>query len=327
MQLLVLNGDDVRALLPMGECIGLMRGALALAPASGTVQPIRTGIPAPGGRGGMGLMPGAIDDPARLGIKIVTVFPGNHGGPLGSHQGMVLLFDAANGAPLAVIEARALTAIRTAAASAAATDVLARGETDVLAVLGCGDQGAAHLDALPRVRRFERLLVWGRDPDKTVAFAATQSKRLGRRIEAVGSVKEAARLADILCAVTSAAEPILEGAWLRPGHHLNLVGSSVPTTAEIDSQAVARGRWFVDYEPSARALSGEFRRAVAAGVIGEDHLLGAVGEVIAGTIPGRISEADITIFKSLGMAAEDLVTADFLLSAAEARGVGQRIEW
>ncbi|HEY5106077.1 MAG TPA: ornithine cyclodeaminase family protein [Caulobacteraceae bacterium] len=327
MNLRVLNGETVRAVLGMERCIPLMREAMMVAASGEAVQPVRTGVGAPDGRGGLGLMPGYIARPHRIGVKAVTVFPGNHGTTLGAHQGMVLLCDAANGRPIAIVEARAVTAIRTAAASAVATDVLARRNPGVLAVLGCGDQAAAHLEALPLVRDFERLVVWGRDSLRAAAFAAEQSHRLGRRIDVVESAQAAVTAADVICTTTAATEPVLLGAWLSAGQHLNVVGSSVPTTAEVDGEAVRRSRYFVDYEPSARALAGEFARAVKAGAVGDEHMLGAVGAVIAGTIAGRLDEADITLFKSLGMIAEDLIAADFAVHEAERLGVGSVVDW
>jgi len=327
MSLLILSADDVRSLLPMERCIALMREAFLLAASGGAVQPVRSGLATPDRRGGLGVMPGHIASPPRLGIKVVTVFPGNHGTALGSHQGMVLLFEASTGEPVAVIEARAITAVRTAAASAAVSDVLARADATALAVLGCGDQAAAHLEALALVRPFERLVVWGRDAGKARAFAETQSARLGRRIDAAASAREAVEGADVICTTTAAAEPIVEGAWLRAGQHLNVVGSSVPATSEIDIAAVAMARYFVDFEPSARALAGDFQRALAAGAVAEDHMLGEVGAVIAGRVPGRTGPADITLFKSLGMVAQDLVAADFVFGQAQARGIGRRVDW
>jgi ornithine cyclodeaminase len=327
MSLLILNADDVRSLLPMERCIPLMREAFVLAAGGGAVQPVRSGLQTPDRRGGLGVMPGYVASPPRLGIKVVTVFPGNHGTPLGSHQGMVLLFEASTGEPVAILEARAITAVRTAAASAAASDVLAVRDATSLAVLGCGDQAAAHLEALPLVRPFERVVVWGRDGGKARAFADAQAARLGRQVDAVASAREAVEGADVLCTTTAAAEPIVEGAWLRAGQHLNVVGSSIPATSEIDLTAVAMARYFVDFEPSARALAGDFQRALAAGAVGADHMVGEVGAVIAGELAGRTDPSDITLFKSLGMIAQDLIAADFAVREALARGVGARVEW
>jgi ornithine cyclodeaminase len=326
MAIQVINGAQVRALLPMDRCIGLMREAMALAIDDRARQPIRSTMPTPDGSGLIGLMPGFVPGPARLGVKVLTVFAGNHGSDLGSHQGMVLLFDAVSGEPRAIVEARQITAVRTAAASAVATDLLARPDARSLAVLGCGDQAAAHLEALPLVRGFERLSVWGRDFAKARAFAQAQSARLGREIDAVEEIEAAAR-ADVVCTCTAASEPIVFGAWLEGGQHLNLVGASVPSATEIDVAAVARSRYFVDFEPSARALAGDFRRARAAGAVGKDHLLGSIGEVMSGAVEGRRGASDITLCKSLGMIAEDLVAAGFVVAEAERLGVGQSVAW
>ncbi len=327
MSLRVLNGDAVRAVLGMEPCIALMREAMTLAANGEAVQPVRTGLAVPDGRGGLGVMPGYIARPHRIGVKAVTVFPGNHGTALGSHQGMVLLCDAANGQPLAIVEARAVTAIRTAAASAVATDVLARRGGGTLAILGCGDQAAAHLEALQLVRDFAHTVVWGRDGSKARTFADQQSRRLGRRIDVAQSAQAAIAAADVICTTTAAAEPVLFGEWLRQGQHLNVVGSSIPATAEVDSEAVLRSRYFVDYEPSARALAGEFARAVKAGVVGEHHMLGSIGEVLAGALAGRRDDDDITLFKSLGMIGEDLIAADFAVREAERLGLGCAVDW
>jgi ornithine cyclodeaminase len=327
MSLQIITAQEVRALLPMDRCIALMREAMALEARGGAVQPIRSGLQTPDRKGGLGVMPGHIANPAQLGVKVVTVFPGNHGTALGSHQGMVILFEADCGRPTAIVEARALTAVRTAAASAAASDVLANKDAATLAVLGCGDQAAAHLEALALVRDFQRTLVWGRDQAKAEAFAAAQSARLSREIGVVASVEQAAAVADVICTTTAAAEPVLKGAWLHEGQHLNVVGSSIPTTAEIDAEAVARSRYFVDFEASARALAGDFLLAVRAGAVGEDHLLGSVGQVITGALPGRTAASDITLFKSLGMIGEDIIAADFVVREAARRGIGTTVDW
>ncbi|HZL00921.1 MAG TPA: ornithine cyclodeaminase family protein [Caulobacteraceae bacterium] len=325
MTVRAINAEMVRELLPMDRCIELMGEAMTAGVAEGAVQPVRTGL-ASGPTGALGLMPGFLPAPARLGVKVVTVYPGNHGGPLGSHQGMVLLFDAASGAPTAIVEARELTAVRTAAASAVATDALARGDAESLAVFGCGDQASAHLEAMMLVRAFDRVMVWGRDHAKAGAFAERQSARLGRDVVAVRSARDAAA-ADVICTATAAAEPFLLGAWLEGGQHLNIVGSSIPTTSEIDIEAVACSRYFVDFEPSARALAGDFLRALERGAVKEDHIKGSIGQVLTGEIEGRTDPSETTLFKSLGMVAEDLVAAEFVVAEAERRGLGQVMAW
>ncbi len=332
MPIRIVNAHEVDRLLPMAECIRLMREAMPLAGAGGAVQPIRTALRLPDGRGLLGMMPGYL--PARpkavapqLGIKVVTVYPGNFGTNLGSHQGMVLLFDAADGRPLAIIEAREVTAIRTAASSAVATDVLAQRDAPVLAVFGYGEQATVHVEALRCVRDIRELILWGRNPAQATAFAAETGARFGIPARAVARVEDAAAAADILCTTTAAAEPYLKGAWLRPGQHLNVVGSSIPTTAEVDHDTVVRCRFYVDFRDSALALAGEFRRARDAGLVTDDHILGSIGDVLAGRAVGRLNPNDITLFKSLGMVSEDLVAARFVLEEAERLDVGRVVDF
>ena len=327
MQIRVLNATAVRALLPIGRCTELMRQAMSLVATEQTIQPIRQALYHPDRRGLLSVMPGYIGDPEWLGIKITAVFPANFGTAFGSHQGFVHLFETKNGAPRAIMDGREITAIRTAAATAVATDALARRDTKTLAIFGYGEQAHTHLEAVTKVRSFERALVWGRDFGRATRFAAAESAHHDLEITAVATAEVAAVAADVLCTTTAAKEPFFEARWLRPGQHLNVVGSSIPTTSEIDIETVARARLFVDFKDSALALAGDFRRAKEAGVVGDDHLLGSIGDVLTGRVVGRTSDQDITLFKSLGMVAEDLVSADYLLREAERQGVGQLIEW
>ena len=318
----VLDAGAVRELLPMEACIDLMRNAFRAEAENRAIQPIRQALPLPDGKGALGMMPGITSNPDWLGIKVVSVFPGNFGTELGSHQGPVLLFDSSDGRLRAMIDGREITAIRTAAASAAATDVLARTDARSLAVFGYGEQAHSHVAAIRAVRPITEVLVWGRDLDKASRFAAA----LGPHARAVTSPREASG-ADVLCLTTAAREPYFEGEWLSPGQHVNVVGSSLPSTSEIDSRTLARARLFVDYEPSARALGGDIRRALESGAIPEDHIVGSIGQVLTGAVRGRESADEITLFKSLGMIAEDLIAADHVLREAEARGVGVLIDF
>lgn len=318
----IIGADLVHHLLPYDECIALMRQAF-LAEADGrALQPIRQAMLMPSGKGLLSMMPGVIADPDWLGIKVMTVFPGNFGTELGSHQGPILLFDPDNGRLLAMIDGREVTAIRTAAASAAATDALANPDAASLGVFGYGEQARTHVAAIRAVRKVREVLVWGRDPARAEAFATD----LGEGVRAVATPWEAAS-ADILCLTTAAKEPYFEGAWLRPGQHVNVVGSSIPTTSEIDHETLVRSRVFVDFRDSALALGGDLRRALEAGAITSDHILGSVGSVLSGACAGRTSPQDITLFKSLGMVAEDLVACDHILRAAEAKGCGTIAEF
>jgi ornithine cyclodeaminase/alanine dehydrogenase-like protein (mu-crystallin family) len=322
----LLNATAVRELLPMAKCIPLMRRAFELVATGATIQPIRQGLWHPDHRGLIGWMPGYTANPEWLGVKVVTVYPGNFGTDYGSHQGMVLLFETTHGAPVAILDGREVTAIRTAAATAAATDALAGASVRTLGILGYGEQAAVHVEALLEVRRFDTVIVWGRDLERARRFAAEMSELHGARVSAVAEAHAAADC-DVVCTLTAAAEPILLAEWLRPGQHLNVVGSSIPTTSEVDEATIARGRLFVDFKDSALALAGDFRRAKAKGLVDDGHILGCVGDVLLGRVPARVSPGDITIFKSLGMASEDLIACDFVLNEAIRRNVGEVIQW
>jgi ornithine cyclodeaminase/alanine dehydrogenase-like protein (mu-crystallin family) len=319
----ILNAESVRTLLPMAECIPLMRAAFLTEAEGRAGQPIRANLPHPGGKGLLAWMPGSLTSPDWLGMKLLTIHPGNFGTEIGTHQGFVMLFDAANGRPVALMDAREITAIRTAAATAAATDLLAPPSASSLGIFGYGEQAATHLEAIKLVRRILEVRVWGRDLERSRAFIAHHAPEIGIAVE---DPEQAAKM-DILCLTTAAKEPYFEGNWLRPGQHLNAVGSSVPTTAEIDNITVARARFFVDFAESARALAGEYRRALEAGVIEPSHMLGSVGDVLAGRLIGRRGDSDITIFKSLGMVAEDLLVADYLLRKAQEMNVGTTVDF
>jgi ornithine cyclodeaminase len=327
MSLRILNAAQVRRLMPMDACIAAARQAMALTSDGQAVQPIRTKMDVPGGKGLLGMMPGAIAEPARLGIKVVSVFPGNFGTALASHQGAMLLFDPENGTPLAMLDAGAVTAIRTGAASGVATDVLANPDAHSLGVYGYGEQAESHIEAVRRVRPVRTVRVWGRDPARAEAFAARMAHETGLSVEARADPAALAAECELICTTTAAAEPFFKGAWLRPGQHLNVVGSSVPTTAEVDVATILGARVFADFKDSALALGGDIRRAIAAGIPADRFLAGEVGEVILGRLDGRTGADDITLFKSLGMVSEDLTAAWAAYQAAEAEGVGAVVDF
>ena len=325
-ELRLLNAAVVRQLLPMSDCIGLMRRAFEMVSTGGTIQPIRQAVLHPDGRGLLGWMPGYTATPEWLGVKVMSVFPGNFGTDLGSHQGMVLLFEPNRGAPVAIIDGREITAIRTAAATAAATDALAPTGARTLGIFGYGEQAQSHIEALLAVRPFESVRVWGRDADRARRFAADMTLLHEVPVTAVEQ-RPLAAACDVVCTTTAASQPILFEKWLRPGQHLNIVGSSIPTTSEVDEETIARGRLFVDFKDSTLALGGDFRGAKAKGLIGDDHIVGCVGDVLTGRIAARTDDSDITIFKSLGMVSEDLLACDFVLAEAIRLGIGQTVEW
>lgn len=353
MPLLYLDHEDVEHLLPMGECIAVMERTLAdLARGSG-VQPLRSVMWLDlGGRTGLlGMMPGQIgaaggepaagiggqppagaggEPPAAAGsgvagIKVITLLPGNRERGEESHLGMVLLFETDFGRPIAYLDAAAITAIRTAAVSAVATRLLARPEAGDLALLGAGVQAHTHLAALREVRRLRRVRVWSRRPESARTFAAEAGERHGLRIEAVAEPAAAVAGADIVCTLTSSRIPVLQGGWLAPGAHVNAVGSCTPAARELDSAAVARARLFVDRRESTVNESGDYLIPLREGAIGEHHILGEIGDLLLGKLEGRRDAADVTLFKSLGLAVEDLAAAHHIYRRAQAEGRGQRL--
>ncbi len=309
----------------MPACIDLMERTMIAVSRGDASLPIRSVVPV-GGANLMGVMPGRLAEPDCFGIKLVSLFPGNVAAGFSSHLGLVMLFEPEHGRPVALMDAGEITAIRTAAASGLATRLLARKGAGDLAILGAGEQARSHLEAMLAVRPLRRVRVWSHRPASAEAFAIAEGKRLGIAIETAPSVKAATAGADIICTVSKAREPILRGEWIAPGAHLNVVGSSIIGAAEIDTAAVRRACFFVDYRPSTLAEAGEFRRALDAGAITEDHIQGEIGEVAAGTVIGRRSAGDITLYKSLGIAAQDLAAAHLVLEAARADGVGQTVE-
>jgi ornithine cyclodeaminase len=302
------DAADVVALLDYPGCIGVMREAMIALSADPRPQPLRQIFKLDGGNQ-FGTMPGAVDGPAGFGCKIVSVFgTGGHS----RHQGLVIGFDPVSGAVACLADAEPVTQIRTACATAAATDALARADARVLAIYGTGLQAEAHLRAVPLVRQFDEIRLWGRSPDATRARAAILSETIGREIVAVADGRAAADGADVICTVSSSPTPILHGAWVAPGTHVNLVGSSYLGPVEADNDLVAAGRYIVDYRPGALAQASELAVARDAGLVDDGHVAAEIGEVLAGRIPGRRSADEITIYKSLGHIAQDLTAAHYL---------------
>jgi ornithine cyclodeaminase/alanine dehydrogenase-like protein (mu-crystallin family) len=327
MDIRVLRGAEVRELLPMAECIDLMQRTMIAVSEGRVVLPLRSILTMPGDRGMMGQMPGYLADPECFGVKLVSLIPRNKPPQYSSHLGLVLLFEAEHGQPVALVDAAEITAIRTAAASGLATRLLARSEAGDLALLGAGEQARSHLEAMLSVRALRRVRVWARDRDKAAAFAAEQGGKHGIAIETSPTVRDAVTGADLICTTTKARDPILEGDWLTPGVHLNVVGSSIAGAAEIDTSAVAKARFFVDRRESTVNEGGEYLRALKTGAITPAHILGEIGEVANGSKIGRTSPLDVTLYKSLGIAPQDLASAHHVLMKARAAGVGQVIDF
>lgn len=309
-----ISREEVRQRLPFEVCIPLVREAMLALSEGRTRQLLRSIIPLEQGRA-FGIMPGALGERAVFGAKLVSVFPERFAMGLQSHQGVVVLFDGEDGAPVCVAHAGEITAIRTAAASAVATDALARSDARRMAVLGYGEQAAGHIAAIAKVRKLEWVQVWGRDPDRADKFAARMSREHRFPVAAAPSAKCVVAEADIVCTVTNAKEPILEGAWLAAGTHVNLVGSSHAGPTEADNALVVRSRFIADSREGVLAQGAEFLNAKAAGLVGDDHVVGEIGQVLAGSLEGRQSAEQVTVYKSLGHIVQDLAAAQALYTA------------
>jgi ornithine cyclodeaminase len=320
-ELLVIGHDDVKRLLPMEECIELMGSVLADLARGAVWQPLRFVVRPPDEPSLMGLMPAHRSGPtASYGLKAVCIFPANAARGIDLHQGGVLLFDGETGELRALVDASAVTATRTAAVSAVATRALAREDARELAILGAGVQARAHLEAMAAARPFERARVWNRTAERAETFAAEAQAPFP--VEAAESVEAAVRDADVVVTATSSVEPIVERGWLAPGAHVNAVGSSIPTARELDADTVAAAALFADARESMVNEGGDYLFAVREAGIGPEHIRAELGEVLIGSAEGRRADEEVTVFKSLGLAAEDLAAAEHVYARAQADGAG-----
>jgi ornithine cyclodeaminase len=311
-----IDGEEVARRLTYEVCIPIVREAMIALSRGETKQLLRSIIMLSEGRM-FGVMPGAMGASAPFGAKLISVFQENFAKGKQSHQGLVILFDPETGAPVCVVDAGEITAIRTAAASAVATRALARQDARRLAILGYGEQARTHARAISKVRDLESISIWGRSPERARAFAERMRAELGVPVVPARDVEEAVAEADIICTVSSAVEPILKGAWVRAGTHLNLVGSSHAGPVEVDNDLVVRSRFIADSREGVLKQGAEFLRAKGAGLIGDNHIVAEIGQVLAGEIEGRRSAQEITSYKSLGHVVQDLATAWAIYSQPE----------
>ena len=318
----LLAAADVERLLPMGECIEVMASAFEALARGRTQQPLRTVLRLPQERGAFAAMPAQLDAPNAFGLKVISVMPGNEGTRWDSHQGAVLLFEPQHGTLVAIMDASAVTGIRTAAVSALATRLLARPDAGDLALLGSGVQARTHLAAMGAVRTLRRVRVWSRSARNARAFAQWAAQNVTCPVIPAASGREAVTDADLICTVTSSGEPVLCGEWIAPGAHLNAVGASLPEARELDTAAVAGARLYVDRRESAQSEAGDFLIPLREGAIPLDHIVAELGEVVAGLAPGRRSGDEVTLFKSLGLAIEDVAAAHHVHAAAVREDVG-----
>jgi ornithine cyclodeaminase len=310
----ILDEHDVRRLLPMGECIDAMAEALASLARDELHNPLRFVVRPPGAATLMGLMPAYRSAPAPLySLKTVVIAPANAARGLDLHQGFVALFDGETGETRALLNAGGITAVRTAAVSGVATRLLAREDARTLAILGAGIQAKAHLEAMRAVRDFDRVLVWSRTPGRGAKLDGVEEAR---------TAEAAVRDADVVVTATASPVPILAREWLKEGAHVNAAGSSIPTTRELDTATIAAASLFVDRRESTLNEAGDYLFPMREGAIGPEHIRGELGEILTGVVAGRTSENELTVFKSLGLAVEDLAAAEHVLRRAESENAG-----
>lgn len=325
MKTLILNRQEVYRLLPMPECLEVMAEALRSLGRGEVVQPLRPFMRLPEHKGLMGLMPSYSSSLHAMGLKVINIFHGNQAGKHDSHRGAVLLFDAEHGGLRALMDAASLTAIRTAAVSGLATRLLAREDAHMLALLGSGVQAQTHLEAMRHARNLSHVRVWSRNFEHAQRFMQ-RNKQSEFHLETCEHAQAAVEGADLICTVTSSPEPILKGEWLKPGMHLNVVGSSTPRAREVDTNAMLRSRLFVDRRESALHEAGDFLIPKQEGAIDDHHIVGELGEILLGQKEGRSNAEEITLFKSLGLGIEDLAAAQYVYDKAVQAGLGTWIE-
>jgi ornithine cyclodeaminase len=340
MRVLTLSNADIHAALPPAECERAMAGVLAARARGDAFNPLRTVTIPPGAAGFIGLMPayasasaaagGTVGSAgasagaagAAFGLKAICLIPGNPARGLDAHQGTVMLYDGDTGMPTAVLNASAITEIRTAAVTAVATRALARQGARVLGILGAGVQARSHLIALADVRPWDEVRVYAPTTAHAEALRDTRAD-----IAVATSAQDAVQGADVVLVATSAKRPVLQHAWLAPGAHVNAVGASSPTAWEIEPATVAAAALFCDSRESVCNEAGEFKLAIEEGLIaGEEHIRAELGEVVAGTHPGRAADDELTLFRSLGIGVEDLAAAQVAVQNARRSGLGTEVE-
>jgi len=324
--MLIINHSQVREVLPMRDCMEVVGEALSALARGEGVQPLRSGFLLPDRQGVLAWMPGSLAAGQPFGIKVLSIVdnPGDLG--VESHQGGVMIFDPANGSPLALCEAGAITAVRTAAVSALATNKLARPDATTVAILGAGTQARSHIEAMLEVREISHIRIWSRNPDKVRVFAEEQAARHGVIVEPAADVASAVTDADIICTTTSAREPVLFAETLEPGMHINAVGASIPSWREIDSDVLPQVTLFTDRRESLANEAGECIKGLEEGFIEAGLVIPEIGEVLNRDHPGRTSETEITLFRSLGLAVEDIASAQLVYQRAVERGVGTSVD-
>jgi len=312
MKPIFISNKKVKSILTMEKCIELMNLVFVHISSKKVIQPLRSAMPLSESGGLLGIMPGGLINEKVVGTKVITVFPQNHKSKKPSHQGVILLFDSCDGQLLSIVDAEAVTAIRTAAVSAVATRELAVKKIDEIAILGAGVQGRTHLEAISLVRTFKKVKIWDISRQRSEDFVKANSQLYPLLIEVADNSRDAVVNADIICTVTSSVDPILKGAWVKPGTHINAVGACTPNRRELDSDLIVKSQLFTDNLESLYNESGDFIFPRNEGIVDNNHPIGELGDVLTNKVDGRKSDNDITLFKSLGLAVEDLIVANYI---------------
>ena len=326
--MLILKRREVEELLDLDELIDALASAMVEVSAGSVSQPPRIGAQVQEREGNLLLMPAYLPKSEALAVKLVSIFPHNHQLGLPSHQAIIAVFDAESGAPAAIMDGEHITAMRTSGGSALATRLLARTDASVLAILGTGVQAKAHATAIARVRSIDEVRIAGRDIAKAEALAAEITAEISIPTASTVTFEDAVTGADIICACTHADSPVLLGRWITPGAHVNSVGLNFQGR-EMDAETVIRSRVFVESREAALATppagANDLTWPIRDGVIDASHVLAEIGELVAGAYPGRTSNDQITLYKSVGVAAQDAVAARLVLTAAREKCVGQEV--
>ncbi len=306
---LFIDKERIASLLPMDECIPVMEKMFRSLTKGECIQPVRTMMWLPGKTGLLGMMPRHAENLGVMGIKVISVFHGNRDAGYPSHQGVVILFDSKHGRPLMIFDAEEITAIRTAAASALATQLLSKENSELLAIIGSGEQAQRHVEAILLVRKIKQINIWSRNENHAMELTEKIPGKFNIPATAKKTAKEAVENADIICTVTSSLLPVVKGEWISDGTHINAVGSSTPAARELDTDAILKSKLFTDCYESLFNEAGDFLIPKKEGALTDHHVKAELGEVLEGIKKGRESSEEITIFKSLGIAAEDIFSA------------------
>jgi len=326
-----MNRAAVAASLTHAECVDVLSDTMQSVSQRDVIMPLRQFIQIPDTPGKFTMMPGYLGKPKCFGVKLVSKYPPGESSPHGSHVGAVMVFDADTGVPYAMLDGGELTAIRTSAASALATRELSRTDSKILTVMGCGDEARHHIQAILSVRPLQKIVVWGRSPARAQAFVndCLERKLIPENVDikVEADAPTAVSQADIVCTVTASDQPILKGEWLRAGTHVNLVGAAIRSSSEADTEVVRRVKFYIDYRESAMAQAGELLNALESGVVDESHIIGEIGQVVSGECDARANEDEITLYKSLGVSAQDLAAGKRAFENAQRNGYGVKVDW